>query len=106
MRQQGISGWRSVHAGMCHAWPLPPDATCATVARQVVREAVSEVGLEQDLLDDCILMASELAANTLHAHEVAGAGGGGDWLVSVDSGIGGEPNHSDSPAPPTAHGPA
>ena len=29
---------------------------------------VSEVGLEAGLLDDCILMASELAANTLHAH--------------------------------------
>jgi hypothetical protein len=86
---------------MCHAWPLPPDATCATVARQVFREAVSEVGLEPDLLDDCILMASELAANTLHAHEVAGAGGGGDWLVSVDSDMGGEPITSAGPAPYT-----
>jgi hypothetical protein len=77
MRQQGISGLRSVHAGSCHAWSLPADATCATVARQVFRDAVSEVGLEPDLLDDCILMASELAANTLHARAVAGTGGGG-----------------------------
>src|SRR6476646_6094004 len=77
MRQHGISGLRSVHAGSCHAWPLPADATCATVARQVFRNAVSEVGLEPDLLDDCILMASELAANTLHARAVAGTGGGG-----------------------------
>jgi hypothetical protein len=69
MRQQGITGLRSVHAGSCHAWPLPADATCATVARQVFRDAVSEVGLEPDLLDDCILMASELAANTLHARK-------------------------------------
>jgi hypothetical protein len=67
MRQQGINGSRGVHAGACHAWPLPADATCATVARQVFRDAVSEIGLEPDLLDDGILMASELAANTLHA---------------------------------------
>ena len=106
MRQQGISGWRGVHAGSCHAWPLPADATCANVARQVFRDAVSELGLEPDLLDDCILMASELAANTLHAHEVAGAGGGGDWLVSVDADMGGEPITSASPAPHTASSPA
>jgi hypothetical protein len=40
----------------------------------VFKEAVSELGLEPGLLDDCILMASELAANTLHAHAAAGAG--------------------------------
>ena len=51
MRQQGINGLRSVHAGSCHAWPLPADATCATVARQVFRDAVSEVRLEPDLRD-------------------------------------------------------
>ena len=83
MRQQGIYGLRGVRAGTCHAWPLPVDATCATVARQVFRDAVSEAGLEPDLLDDCVLMASELAANTLHARAVAGTGGGGDRLVSL-----------------------
>ena len=41
------------------------------------RDAVSDVGLEPDLFEDCVLMASELAANTLHAQAVAGAGGGG-----------------------------
>ena len=91
MRQQGINGLRGVHAGSCHAWPLPADATCATVARQVFRDAVSGVGLEPDLLDDCVLMASELAANTLHARAVAGTGGGGDRLVSVAPDMGGEP---------------
>ena len=94
MRQQGISGWRGLHAGACHAWPLPADATCAAVARQVFRDSVSEVGLEPGFLDDCILMASELAANTLHARMVAGAGGGGDQL------LGGEPITSASPAAP------
>jgi hypothetical protein len=99
MRQQGINGLRSVHAGSCHAWPLPADATCATVARQVFRDAVSEVGLEPDLLEDCILMASELAANTLHARAVAGTGGGGDRFVSVAPDMGGEPISSAGPAP-------
>jgi len=101
MRQQGINGLRSVHAGSCHAWPLPADATCATVARQVFRDVVSEVGLEADLLDDCILMASELAANTLHARAVAGTGGGGDRFVSVAPDMGGEPMPSAGPAPQT-----
>jgi hypothetical protein len=99
MRQQGTSGWRGVRAGSCPAWPLPADATCAAVARRVFREAVSEIGLEPDVLDDCTLMASELAANTLHAGEVAGVGGGGDRLVSVATDMGGEPVKSADPAP-------
>jgi hypothetical protein len=65
----------------------------------VFRDAVAEVGLEPDLLDDCILMASELAANTLHARAVAGAGGGGDQLVSVTQDMGGELITSASPPP-------
>ena len=102
MRQQGINGLRGVHAGSCHAWPLPADATCATVARQVFRDAVSGVGLEPDLLDDCVLMASELAANTLHARAVAGTGGGGDRLVSVAPDMGGEPISAAGPVPKTS----
>jgi hypothetical protein len=97
--KQGISSWRGVHAGNCQAWPLPADATCASVARQVFRDAVSEVGLEPDLLDDCILMASELAANTLHAHAVAGVGGGGNRLASVAADVEGEQEISADPAP-------
>lgn len=99
MRQQGFYGMRGVRAGTCHAWALPADATCATVARQVFRDAVSEVGLEPALLDDCVLMASELAANTLHARAVAGPGGGGDRFVSVAPDMGGEPISSAGPAP-------
>jgi hypothetical protein len=94
MRQQGISGWRGLHAGGSHAWPLPADATCAALARQVFRDSVSEVGFGPGLLDDGVLMASELAANTLPARAVAGAGGGGDQL------LGGEPITSASPAAP------
>ncbi len=99
MRQQGISGWRGLRAGSCHAWTLPADPTCAAVARQVFREAVSDAGLAPGLLDDCILMASELAANTLHARAGTRAGGGGDRLVSVIADMGGEPVTSASPAP-------
>ena len=99
MRQQGSSGWCGLHRGSCHVWPLPADATCAAVARQVFRDAATETGLEPELLDDCILMASELAANTLHARAVAGAGGGGDQLVSVGQDMGGELITSASPPP-------
>jgi hypothetical protein len=102
--QQGISSWRSVHAGICYAWPLPADARCATVARQAFRDAVSEVGLESGLLEDGVLMASELAANTLHAQAVAGAGGGGDRLVSVIADVEGEPTMSAGPAPRAPRG--
>jgi hypothetical protein len=98
MRQQGINGWRGVHAGSCRVWPLPADATCAKVARQVFQDAVSGVGIEPDLLADCVLMASELAANTLHARAVAGTGGGGDRLVSVAPDRGGEPISAAGPA--------
>src|ERR1700733_7563647 len=97
--KQGISSWRGVHAGNCQAWSLPADATCASVARQVFRDAASEVGLEPDLLDDCILMASELAANTLHAHAVAGVGGGGNRLPAGGAGVGGGGAGAGAPAP-------
>ena len=102
MRQQGINGWRGGHAGSCRVWPLPADATCAKVARQVFQDAVSGVGIEPDLLDDCVLMASELAANTLHARAVAGTGGGGDRLVSVAPDRGGEPISAAGPATQSA----
>jgi hypothetical protein len=69
------------------------------VARQAFRDAVSEVGLEPDLLEDGVLMASELAANTLHAQAVAGAGGGGNRLASVVADVEGEPIVSVGPAP-------
>jgi hypothetical protein len=69
------------------------------VARQAFRDAVSEVGLEPDLLEDCVLMASELAANTLHAQAVAVAGGGGDGLASVLADVEGEPITSAGPVP-------
>ena len=94
MRQQGISVWRGVLPGSCHVWPLPADATCAAAARRVFREAAGEVGLEADLLADCILMASELAANTLHAR-----------AISADPGpaSGTPPARAAQPGPPPAN---
>jgi hypothetical protein len=44
-------------------------------------------------------MASELAANTLHAQAVAVAGGGGDRLASVVADVEGEPIQSAGPVP-------
>src|SRR5260370_39884623 len=99
MRQQSIDGLRGVHAGSCHAWPLPADATCATVARRVFRAAVAEVGLQPDLMEDCILMASELAANTLHARAAAGTGGGGDPLPARRPGPRGRAGSTTAPIP-------
>ena len=47
--------------------PLPLDKTCSSAARSFFREAVAGLGLPGDLVHDGITMASELAANTLHA---------------------------------------
>src|ERR1700760_3770527 len=85
--QQGVGRWHGVQPGLCYAWPLPADATCATVARQALRDAVSDIGLEPGLVEDCVLMASELAANTLHAQVVAEAGGGGNRLGSATADV-------------------
>jgi len=73
MRQQGMSGWRGVPAGLCRAWSLPADETCAGIARRLFREAVAQLGLEPGVIDDATLMTSELAANTLHANAAAHA---------------------------------
>jgi hypothetical protein len=50
-------------------------------------------------------MASELAANTLHAQAVAEAGGGGDRLASVMAGVEGEPIMSAGPVAHPRRGP-
>ena len=99
--QRDVGRWHGVQPGLCCAWPLPADATCATVARQALRDAVSDAGLEPGLVEDCVLMASELAANTLHAQVVAEAGGGGNRLASATADVEGEPIQSAGPAPRT-----
>lgn len=66
----GLSG------GGCFARPLPIDTTCAAAARRYFREAVSALQLPTGLQHDGVTMASELAANTLHAHRGADRGQG------------------------------
>jgi hypothetical protein len=56
-----------VRAGGCFARPLPLDPTCSAAARRFFRESVAGLDLPSDLIHDGITMASELAANTLHA---------------------------------------
>lgn len=58
----------SVRAGGCFVRPLPLDRTCSSAARRFFREAVAGLGLPGDMVHDGVTMASELAANTLHAH--------------------------------------
>ena len=47
--------------GGCPVWPLPHTRACAETARSIVRTALA--GLVPDRLDDCLVMASELATN-------------------------------------------
>jgi hypothetical protein len=63
-----------VGGGGCFIRPLPTDTTCAAAARRFFREAVSSVGIPSGLSHDGVTMASELAANTLHAQRNAAAG--------------------------------
>jgi len=72
-------GERLTHAGIsnggCFARPLPIDTTCASAARRFFREALSSLPIPSGLLHDGVTMASELAANTLHAQRNVAVGG-------------------------------
>jgi hypothetical protein len=68
--------------GGCYAWPLPADATCAAVARGVLHEVATTLGLPQDVASDGLLMTSELAANTLHAAANVEFDGAGAWPIA------------------------
>jgi hypothetical protein len=57
----------SVRGGGCFVRALPLDRTCSAAARRFFREAVAGLDLPGDMVHDGITMASELAANTLHA---------------------------------------
>jgi hypothetical protein len=81
----GLSG------GGCFVRPLPIDTTCAAAARRFFREAVSSLDVPSGLLHDGVTMASELAANTLHAqpsssHPAAAGGVPEIWLYLRGSG--------------------
>src|SRR5271169_2374558 len=72
-----VAGPLALPHGDCCAWSLPADATCAAVARDIFAEAGGLLGLPGELKLDGVAMASELAANTLHAHGAVESGGGG-----------------------------
>jgi hypothetical protein len=72
----------AVAVGGCAATALPLDVTCAAVARRLFREAAEGVGLPADLAYDGATMASELAANTLHAHPNIQFHGSRIWPVA------------------------
>lgn len=57
----------TVSAGGCSASPLPMDASCAASARQLFRAAAAGIGLPDEEIYDGVTMASELAANSMHA---------------------------------------
>jgi hypothetical protein len=65
LEDAGVSG------GGCFVRPLPNDTTCASAARRFFREALSSLPIPSGLLHDGVTMASELAANTLHAQRKA-----------------------------------
>lgn len=46
-----------------HAWPLREDVQAVRYARTVVRDALTGLELSPDLVDDAVLMASELVTN-------------------------------------------
>jgi hypothetical protein len=62
-------GLRMVRSRACGAWTLPGDPTCAGVARRLFRQVASGLDLDPGAVDDGVTMASELAANTLHAQQ-------------------------------------
>jgi len=76
------AGAAALAAGGCCAWPLPADATCAAVARRVFKEAAAALGLAGEPVSDGVLMTSELAANTLHAHANIEFDGAGAWPIA------------------------
>jgi len=57
----------TVSAGGCAVSPLPLDTTCSGAARRLFRAAAAGVGLSAELIYDGSTMASELAANSMHA---------------------------------------
>jgi anti-sigma regulatory factor (Ser/Thr protein kinase) len=74
----GMGSVCELTSGSCLVWPLPADLSCAATARTLYRTAAAAVGLGAGLVYDGVTMASELAANTLHA---AGPGGRSEfWL--------------------------
>ncbi|GAB3682596.1 hypothetical protein GCM10027589_52420 [Actinocorallia lasiicapitis] len=68
--------------GRSWTWVLPADATSARAARQLLRGALTELGVPDEAVADAALMASELATN---AHQHASEARPHElWLYRVD----------------------
>jgi hypothetical protein len=52
-----------IRTGGCSAWQLPPDATCARIARSLVRDTLTALDLPDDLTYTATTLVSELATN-------------------------------------------
>lgn len=77
-----LAGPPALTVGGCCACQLPLDATCAAEARRVFREAAAVLGLAEELVYDGMTMASELAANTLHAQDNIESDDVGPWPLA------------------------
>ncbi|MFC5187282.1 ATP-binding protein [Actinomadura harenae] len=54
-----------LQAGQAKVLVLPPDRSCASVARSTVSVLMGELGLPDGLIDDAVVAVSELATNAL-----------------------------------------
>jgi hypothetical protein len=77
-----LAGPAALTVGGCCACQLPLDATCAAQSRDTFREAAAVLGLPGDMVYDGMTMASELAANTLHAHDNVESDDVGPWPLA------------------------
>ncbi|MFG1945945.1 ATP-binding protein [Nonomuraea sp. NPDC048826] len=53
------------HSRTQYAWPLPGDAQAVGQARAAAREALEKLGVDAELVDDAVLMMSEIVTNAL-----------------------------------------
>jgi hypothetical protein len=51
--------------GVC-AWRLPPDPSCASIGRSLVRITMTTLGLAGEPVDAAVLAVSEMTTNALH----------------------------------------
>jgi anti-sigma regulatory factor (Ser/Thr protein kinase) len=68
----GSSALADIRGGGCAAWHLPPDASCAGLARSYVTAVATALALPDNLISDGAIAVSELATN---AHQHAGDDG-------------------------------
>jgi hypothetical protein len=79
-------GLRMVGNGGCEVRPLPGDPTCASIARRTYRQVAGGLSLDPALIDDGVMIVSELAANTLHVGGKHLQSGPELWLYMRGSG--------------------